>query len=264
MSDGSLPYLGDITITPKLPSDGNKVFVTITWTVQSIRPSVIEIYALFGSSAANLLDLAQRFDTVATNASPVTIPLTGANYNPFLYIGVAPRNLEGDGITKADEMVDASGELQPWESFASQEGFNITYTTPPPQPRPAPPHVSVAGVSKTLNQGDLITVTVTASNADAYNMIEHEDGSDNAQLSNNTGVFVVPSTPGKSYTFRAEQRNRDSKVWSLFSVPTPFIGPPRLRSLRSFLSLSGVLAPGTGVRQYAIRTSSSIRSMMGL
>ncbi len=262
MSDGSLPYLGNITITPKLPSDGNKVFVTITWTVQSIRPSVIEIYALFGSSAANLLDLGQLFDTVATNASPVTVPLSGANYNPFLYIGVAPRNL--DGITKTDEMVDASGELQPWESFASQEGLNIIYTTPPPQPRPAPPHVSVTAVPKTLNQGDLITVTVTASNADAYNMIEHEDGSDNAQLSNNTGVFVVPSTPGKRYTFRAEQRNRDSRLWSLFSVPTPFTGPPRLRSLSSFLSLSGVLTHGTGVRQYASRTHGSIRAMLGL
>ena len=264
MPDDSLPYLGDITIKPKLPSDGNTVFVTITWTVQSIRPSLIEIYALFGPSAGNLLHLGQLRDTVATNASPITIPVTGADYNPFLYIGVAPRNLESDGITKTDEMVDASGEPQSWESFASQEGLNIIYTTPPPQPRPVPPHVSVTGVPRSLNQGDLITVTVTASNADTYNMIEHEDGSDNAQLSNSTGVFTVPSTPGKRYTFRAEQRNRDSRLWSLFSVPTPFIGPPRLRSLSSFLSLSGVLTHGTGVRQYASRTNGSIRAMMGL
>ena len=46
MADDSLPYLGDISITPTLPCAADSVLVKIAWTVKAARPSVVEVYAL--------------------------------------------------------------------------------------------------------------------------------------------------------------------------------------------------------------------------
>jgi hypothetical protein len=262
MADGSsLPYLGNITITPRLPSDGIKVYVTITWTVQAIRPDKVQLYALFGSSAANLLDLGQLFDTVAANISSATIPLPATNRNPFLYIGVAPRNYENGVPT--DSMVDASGEPQGWDNFVTQQGLNITYTNPPPPTLP-PPNIQAQSFVKTLTANDYLSVTVSGANSDNYNLIVNTDGTDNAQQNSSNGNYPpIPSVPGKAYALRAEQHIK-GYGWSPFSTPITVIANPRVRSLRTFLSISGVLHPGTRVRQYAAANRNSTGIMMGL
>jgi hypothetical protein len=270
MPDGnSLPYLGDITITQKLPSDGSTVVVTITWTVKAIRPSVIEVYTMFGPSAGNLLDLGYLRDTVATTTSPITVPVPGANRNPLLYIGLAPRNLESDGITKTDEMVDASGEPQPWENFVTQRGLNVTYAPGPPSSKFPPPNVQAQSFVKTLNNNDYILVSVSAANSDGYNLIVNSGGTDEAQQHSDDGSFPpVPTIPGRAYSFRAEEHNtgsgQNAPGWSLFSTPITVIANPRVRSLRTFLSISGVLNQGAGVRRYTLNTVGSTRIMMGL
>ena len=260
--DSSLPYLGDITIAPKLPSDGTTVFVTITWTVKAIQPSKVEVYAVFGSAGSLL---AYRWDSVAPNVSPITVRITGANRNPLLYIGVAPRELKADG-TPADEMVDASGEPQPWESFVTQAGLKITYTNQPPPPKLPPPNVQAQSFVKTLHTNDYLSVTVSGSNAGDYHLIVNSNGSDGPQLEKSDGHFPpIPSVPGRTYALRAQQYYKGitdgTDPWSPFSTPIVVVANARVRSLRTFLSISGVLNPGTGVRQYA---AGSTRRMMGV
>ena len=146
--------------------------------------------------------------------------------------------------------------------------MNITYTSPPTF-HPPPPVVQVASIAKTLGAGDYLDVTVIGSNSDSYNLIVNVDGADDAQRNSSDGRFPpIPSTPGKEYFLRAEQHNKGSAggapMWSPFSQPTAIIAVSRVRAVRNFLGLSGVLNPGTGVRQYASRTAGSIRIMMGL
>jgi hypothetical protein len=265
--DSSLPYLNNITIKPTLPSDGNHVTVSITWTVQSIRPDQVQIYRLFGPSSPALIDTGNLVWTAATNvAMPLVLTFSGANFNPILNVCVAPRTLVNGSVS--DTMVDASGEESSWDNFITQEAFAMTYTTPPPPPKPAPPQVVPTPYIKTLTTPDHIDIATTASNCDGYNLIVNIDGGDTPQLSNSQGQFSIPSTPGRRYAFRAEQHNKGSDVippsWSLFSTPVVLVAPPRTRSIRAFLNISGILQQGTGIRQYTIPTQGSTRTMMGL
>jgi hypothetical protein len=262
MADDSLPYLGDITITQKLPSDGSTVPVAISWTVKSIRPSVIEIYAVFQSGGSLLNNL---LDTVATSWSPITVRVPNANRNPTLYVGVAPRNLEADGVTKTDEMVDATGEPQKWETFVTEGKVNVTYTNQPPTTL-SPPNIQVQSFVKTLHTNDYLSVTVSGANASDYHLIVNSGGSDGPQMEKSDGNFPpVPSVPGKTYALRAQQYYKGvtdgTDPWSPFSTPILVVANARVRSVRTFLSISGVLNPGTGVRQFA---GSSTRGMMGV
>jgi hypothetical protein len=265
MPDSSLPYLGDIAITPKLPCVGDKVQVAVSWSVQSVRPNIVEIYAYFGIVESNLWDRGNIVESYQPGQTPITLTFTRVNHDPFLYIGVAPRNVENGQVT--DTMPDASGEMQSWDNFASEQGMTITYTSPPIYQVP-PPIVQAVSVPKTLGAGDHLDVTVIGGNSDSYNLIVN-DGEDEAQRGSSDGLFPgIPSTPGTRYFLRAQQHNKGSAggppMWSAFSKATPIVAVARMRAVRNFLSLSGVLNPGTGVRQYASRSADSIRTMMGL
>ncbi len=266
MADDSLPYLGDIAITPKLPCTDDIVHVTVTWTVKSIQPNVVEIYAYFGTIEGNLLDRGNIIGTYSPAQALVSFAFTRINHDPFLYIGVAPRNVE-DGLV-TDTMPDATGEPTPWDNLVTKQGMEITYTHPPQHQVP-PPVVQVSSIVKTLWAGDHLEVTVIGANSDRFNLIVSEGGQDDAQISSSDGTFPpIPSTPGKKYFLRAEQHNKGSgsypPAWSLFSTPTPIVALPHVRSLRSFLAISSVLKPGASVRQYTGGTGGSTRAMMGI
>ena len=266
MADSSLPYLGNIAITPKLPCAGDQVHVTVSWSVQSVRPNTVEVYAYFGIVESNLWDRGNIVSSYQPGQASVSLTFTSTNHDPFLYIGVAPRNVENGQVTET--MPDASGELQGWENFATEQGMNITYTSPPTY-HPPPPVVKVSSIPKTLEAGDHLDVTVLGSNSDSYNLIVRVDGEDDAQRNSSDGTYPpIPSIPGKEYFLRAEQHNKGTSggvpAWSPFSTPTPIVAVPRVRAVRNFLGLSGVLNPGTGVRQYASRTVGSTRTMLGI
>jgi hypothetical protein len=266
MADDSLPYLGDISVTPTIPCVGDSVPIKIAWTVKSSQPNVVEIYAYFGIVEGNLLDKGNLVRTFQPGQTPVTLTFTSTNHDPFLYIGVAPRTVENGQVT--DTMPDASGEPTGWDNLVTKQGMNITYTAPPQQ-KALPPAVQVASIVKTLSAQDHLDVTVIGSNSDNYNLIVNSDGQDQVQRSSNNGIFPsIPSIPGKQYLLRAQQHNKGSatipRMWSAFSTPTLIVASPRVRSLRMFLVISGVLKPGTTVREYAASTQASTRTMMGV
>jgi hypothetical protein len=267
MADGSsLPYLGDISITATLPSVGDSFPVKIAWTVKSARPSKVEVYASFAATEGSLLDKGSLVHTYEPDQAPLTLTLTSANHYPYLWIGVAPRMVENGDLI--DKIPDATGEPTEWEHLASTQRITITYTSPPQQ-KPPPPSVQVASIVKTLSAQDHLDVTVIGSNSDNFNLIVNSNGQDQAQRSSGNGIFPgIPAVPGERFLLRAQQHNKGSGtnavMWSLFSTPTPIVASPRVRSLRIFLVLSGVLNPGTAVRQYAATAKASTRTMMGI
>ena len=106
MSDDCPPYLHNITIKPTLPSDPGSVVVTFEWDVGPRPPDIVQIYALFGPSDGGLPpNLAGTLQPDAP--MPIAIAITGANRNPLLHIGLAPRLAEGDGL--AETMINVQG-----------------------------------------------------------------------------------------------------------------------------------------------------------
>jgi hypothetical protein len=142
---------------------------------------------------------------------------------------------------------------------------NVTYTNQPPTSL-SPPNVQAQSFVKTLHTNDYLSVTVSGPNADDYHLIVNSGGSDGAQMEKSDGHYPpIPSVPGQIYALRAQQYVKGvsdgTDPWSPFSKPITLTANARVRSVRVFLSISGVLNPGTGIRQYA---GGSTRGMMGL
>ena len=269
MSDNSLPYLVEVTITPPSASYNHTgdliVGFTVRWKVGAIRPDLVEIYRQFGSDS-ELLDLGNRIAIEPTDQSLVTLSIPAFDRIPSLYLGVAPRTVV-DGST-TETMVDASGEPQPWDQFATEGGYSIAYPPAPPSSLFPPPKVEVSSSVKTLTSNDQINITViaTIASVDQYQVIVNFKGDDLPQLNSNDPWFSIPSVPGGVYTVKAQQRgvNFNGDPWSAWCAPVPYVASQRARSLRVFLNNSGVLKSGVTVRQYAQNDKGSTRSMMGL
>jgi len=256
MSGKSEPYLSDVSVTQPVASfqsNGDLIVrFTVKWKVGSTPPDSVQIYSEFGSDSA-LLDLGNLVVDQSPDQSLVTITLSGANRNPQLFVGVAPR---------------ISDDENSWDSFVTERGFPITYPAPSPSSLFPPPKVEVSSAVKTLTSNDqlIITVIATVNPVDQYQVIVHFGGDDLPQPGSSNPVFSIPSVPGGTYTVKAQQRGvkYDGDPWSKWSAPEKFIAALRSRSLRVFLRDSGVLTPGVRVRQYAQKENGSTRAMMGL
>jgi hypothetical protein len=269
MSDNSLPYLVDVTVTSVSASydkSNNPVVIfTARWTVGAAQPDTVEIYRQFGSEGG-LFDLNNRIASLPSNPSLVTLSIPASNRDTALWVGVAPR-IVVDGVL-ANEMPDASGDLQMWDQFALEGYFPLSFPSPAPGSGIAPPNLQASSIAKTLTSNDHIDVTVlpTISPTDHFHIIVNTNGSDEPQRDSDQPSFSFPSAPGVSYAIKAQQRgvNFDGDPWSAWCSPVVVIANQRMRSLRFFLGNSGVLQPGTRVRQYAQNNRGSTRSMMGL
>jgi hypothetical protein len=256
MSGASQPYLLNVTISQPLAkynSSGDLlVNFTVRWEVGPTPPDSVQIYTEFGSDTA-LLDLGSLLAERPPDQSLVSVSLPGANRNPRLFVGVAPRT---------------SGDDDSWDSFVTEGGFSVTYPAPPPTSGFPPPSVEVSSAVKTLTSNDQLEITViaTVNPVDQYQVIVNFDGDDLPQLNGNDPWFSIPSVPGGVYAVKAQQRgvNFDGDPWSRWCIPERVVAKQRVRSLRVFLSISNVLKPDVGVRQYADSENGSIRRTMGI
>jgi hypothetical protein len=258
------PYLNDVAIEPKLPSDGTTLTLTISWVKGpawfAAPPGLVEIYALFGASSVDLTG--HRINSFTVDASPIAVTLDASNRNPNLYVGVAPR-ITGE---YAEMMPDASGELQTWESFMTTAGFQINYVAQPSSSPTAVPTLMASAHPKTLSGNDHIDAWVRGGGSD-FNLRYGLKAPPSEQLGDANGNFSFDTIPEKFYLLTAQQRghtNDGRDPWSPWSQPITLATPPRFRSLRRFLSASNVLAFGTKVAQYTRKTNDSVRRMMGL
>jgi hypothetical protein len=270
MSDNSLPYLVDVSLTSVSASYDKSndpvVIFTARWTVGAAQPDSVEIYRQFGSGDG-LFDLNNRIKSLPSNPSLVTLSIADSNRDTALWLGVAPR-IVVDGVL-ANQMPDASGDLQMWDQFALEGYFPLSF---PPAPGGgsgiAPPDIQASSIAKTLTSNDHIDVTVipTISPTHEFHIIVNTNGNDEPQQDSDQPSFSFRSAPGVSYAIKAQQKgvNFNGDPWSAWCTPVVVVANQRVRSLRLFLGNSGVLLPGTRVRQYAQNNRGSTGSMMGL
>ncbi len=268
MSDTSLPYLADINISKLTANAGLTVDFTVSWNVASARPDLIQIYTQFGSESM-LTDLVSLRATIYANQSPFHVNVSGSDNDTLLYIGVAPRMVDPADGSCTDMMPDSSGDMQTWDTFMSAEGFPVKFPPGPVGGLLPPPGIEVTSSVKTLTSNNQLNVTVYASippPVDHYQIRWDYRGEYQGQLDSKDPWFSIPSVPGGVYAVKAQQRgvNFNGDPWSAWCSPETVVASQSVRSLRVFLSLSGVLKPGVTVRQYAQNAEGSTRSMMGI
>ena len=268
MSDNTLPYLADVAITKLIANADLSVDFAVNWNVASIRPDLIQIYTQFGSES-QLADLGNLRATVYADQSPFPVQASGSDNDTFLFIGVAPRTVDPADGSYPDTMADSSGEMQPWDSFMWANGFQIKFPSNPPGGLLTPPNIQISSSVKTLTSNDQLNVTVYATippPVDQYQIRWDYRGEYQGQINSKDPWFSIPSVPGGVYAIKAQQRGVDfnGDPWSAWCSPVTYVASRRVRSLRVFLSVSNVLGPDVGVRQYAGSNNGSTRTMMGI
>ena len=276
-------YLTSLNIKQTGEANGLTCPVLIEWSFGDLLPNIVEIYA--GDARIEQLKVKSSKDPTS-----ITVSLRAGT---VVRVSLCPRLAEND--TLQDQMPDAQGNNQYWESFCLIQTITTKgkpgtgeITRKPPPPAPTITSVEAVPASVLFLRTPFPTITklkggIRVSWISSYdfssflvlyrwNSKEFEFGSRTGQQGveegGKSGSFVLrDATPGLEYELSVKGRDSgflDSfPIYSNWSSPVKIVAQKNLSSLSQYLRLSG-LDGKNGIRQYLFTDAGSIRSFMQL
>ena len=263
-----MPFVANVKIEQVGNPTPSTASVRISFTVAGILTDLVEVYANGASDPLSLPVQRVELSPPEINYTSDDIELQAGTE---FFFHLCPRNKTGDQL-------DDEVEGRAFETFCTAA---IPFTTegkfPPSGPRSKPSAPSITAIDPrqaTLTEpGHIVVRWVASTTFDQYHVIFEElpsGGPNEIEIDSrgNDGFFTLtPAFPRRSYSFKVQGCITHSiglNDCSMFTAPTTVQMPENTHSLRTFLTLSGVVL-ATGLRSLGtVATAAGLRRMMHL
>jgi hypothetical protein len=274
-------YLTSLNIKQTGEANGSTCPVLIEWSFGDRLPDVVEIYA--GDTRIEQLNVKSAKDPTS-----ITVSLQAGT---VVRVSLCPRLAENN--TLRDQMPDAQGNNQYWESFCLVQTITTKgkpgtgeITSKPPPPAPTITTVEAVPASVLFLRTPFPTITKLKGgirvswissydfssflvlyrwNSEEFGLMTSQQG---VEEGGKSGLFVLRDiTPGLQHELSVKGRDAgflgSFPFYSDWSSPVKIAAQKNLSSLSQYLRLSS-LDGKNGIRQYLFTDAGSIRSFMQL